>query len=608
VSLLRVRLNRWTWAAIAALTLPMIAPAPALAEDAGAESGAESGNATSLAYFSQRNTGRDRPAPLDQDDARYYRSLFAAIHGEDWAGATARLAERDAGPLHDVARAELYLAANSPRVELGPLLALLGQSPDLPQAEQLSRLAAKRGATILPDRPQIRQLAFFGGIPRRGKPKPVADGTIPADMAARIQDRIVNDDPGGARALLAQIDPMLSADARTEWRQRVAWSYYIENQDREALGAAREALAAGGSDAWLAEAHWVSGLAAWRLGDCNAAGQGFDGAARHALNEELRAAGRYWAARTALKCRRPDLVAANLRGASQYDQTFYGILAAEQLGTDPVGAVRPDPLDAADWRTLSARPNVRRAAALAQIGETTLADEALAHEVRISGAADYDRLLKLARELDLVQTQLLLANNGPRGVRPDTFARFPSPGWIPRDGWRVDPALVFAHSLQESNFRTDARSAADARGLMQVRPGSASDMVRHAGETVSATDLYQPEVNLEYGQRYLEMLRDRPETQGLLPKVIAAYNAGATPVGRWNYEVRDGGDPLLFIESIPYYETRAYVGIILRNYWMYEREAGVRSLSALGLAEGLWPRFPTAKGVELVSLRRDRGD
>ncbi|MDN8991504.1 transglycosylase SLT domain-containing protein, partial [Staphylococcus aureus] len=77
----------------------------------------------------------------------------------------------------------------------------------------------------------------------------------------------------------------------------------------------------------------------------------------------------------------------------------------------------------------------------------------------------------------------------------------------------------------------------------------------------------------EYGQRYLEALRDMRATGGLLPKVMAAYNAGPLPVERWNAQVKDKGDPLLFMESLPYYETRAYVNIVMRNYWMYQIQA-----------------------------------
>ena len=61
---------------------------------------------------------------------------------------------------------------------------------------------------------------------------------------------------------------------------------------------------------------------------------------------------------------------------------------------------------------------------------------------------------------------------------------------------------------------------------------------------------------------------------------MAAYNAGLSPITRWNTEIRDGGDPLLWMESIPYWETRGYVSIVMRNYWMYERAGGRRIRTA----------------------------
>jgi soluble lytic murein transglycosylase-like protein len=77
---------------------------------------------------------------------------------------------------------------------------------------------------------------------------------------------------------------------------------------------------------------------------------------------------------------------------------------------------------------------------------------------------------------------------------------------------------------------------------------------------------------------------------------MAAYNAGLTPVTRWQYEVRAGNDPLLWMESIPYWETRSYVAIVMRNYWMYERQAGADSSSRAALAANAWPMFPGEKG------------
>jgi soluble lytic murein transglycosylase len=554
---------------------------------------------SSYSYFSTRIAKTQVPDQLSSAERQYYTEVFTAIRSQSWAKASELLDSREKGLLHDIARAELFLAANSPRVEMGPLLSLLNAAPELPHAERLATLATKRGATILPDRPQTVRMASFAGVTRRGKPRSVADGTIPPSLAAQIQERIVADDPAGAAAALAEQVDLLSPYARAELQQRVAWSYYLENRDTEALQMARAATM--GSGEWLGEAHWTAGLAAWRLGDCASALQGFEGAAANAWNEEQRAAGYYWASRAATRCRRPDLVQANLRAASQYGETLYGVLAAEQLGLANT-ATRAADFSDIDWKQLKDRANVRRAIALGQIGESSLADQVLRHEAQIAGDQSHDALLRLARDLSMPQTQMWLAHNGPQGSRPDSFARFPSPRWVPAEGWRVDPALVYAHTLQESNFRSDARSPADARGLMQVRPGTAQDMARARGQSLDASQLYQPTINLEYGQRYLEFLNTRPETQGLLPKIIAAYNAGPLPVSRWNDKVRDHGDPLLFIESIPYWETRAYVGIILRNYWMYEKQAGVASKSATGLAQGMWPRFPHAGGIELVRL------
>ena len=151
-------------------------------------------------------------------------------------------------------------------------------------------------------------------------------------------------------------------------------------------------------------------------------------------------------------------------------------------------------------------------------------------------------------------------------------------------------------------FRTSVTSPAGAKGLMQIMPAAARDHAASLGVAGTASDLSRPEINLAFGQRHMEMLRNAPGTQGLLPKVMAAYNAGLAPVTRWNTEIRDKGDPLLWIESVPYWETRGYVNIVMRNYWMYERQAGGPSESRMALVQGLWPTFPGLTGSQAVRM------
>jgi soluble lytic murein transglycosylase-like protein len=161
---------------------------------------------------------------------------------------------------------------------------------------------------------------------------------------------------------------------------------------------------------------------------------------------------------------------------------------------------------------------------------------------------------------------------------------------------------VFAHALQESKFITSARSGVGAKGLMQIMPGTARDLAKALELDPTPEQLADPSFNVEFGQSYLEMLRDSPHTQGLLPKVIAAYNAGPGSVQKWNNgALRDNGDVLLFIESIPFRETRHYVEVVMRNYWLYQEKEAAQSgrrapaaQSIAAVAANQWPRFPAA--------------
>jgi len=540
------------------------------------------------------------PAQLSQSERQLYKDIFAAIEREQWDLAEGLLKRAEGGLLHQIALAEYYTHANSPRVSADQIAQWFTAGVDLPHAPQLGRLGSGRGLQQLPVFPATQSFSRQPEPSKRIRPRPVNDGTMPSQSSSAILDAIRNDDPASAYAILQQVDPMLSPAARAEWRQRVAWSFYIENDDQNALALAE--TVSQGTGPWVAEGEWVAGLAAWRLGYCSLAGEAFARAAQQATNVELAAAAHYWAHRSLIRCREPDAAAQHLSAAARYDETLYGMLAIDQLGIIVPAEVPAQPFSSEDWRSIQDRRNVRVAAALMEIGRPALADEVLRHEARIGRAQDYPAMARLAREMGLPSTQLFMAQYVPYGMRSDPSLRFPIAHWQPATGWRVDPSLAFAHALQESNFRASAVSPANARGLMQIMPGTARDHNRRLNLGASYTDLNDPAVNLAYGQQHLEMLRDSGATQGLLPKIMAAYNAGLTPVDRWNYEVNDQGDPLLWMESIPYWETRGYVAIVMRNYWMYERAAGVASPSRRALAQGRWPEFPQAARTRTASI------
>jgi soluble lytic murein transglycosylase-like protein len=520
-----------------------------------------------------------------------WRGVFDAIDSGNWASARAGIAALPPNILTPVAKAELYTAKGSPVVDIASLQALIAEAPELPQANQLGLMAIKRGATTTPLVVPERATVNLGSAPVRYRARPVA-GEPTADALRIALDPLVKaNDAAGAEAQLITLGPQLSVEARAEAGQRVAWIYYALGLDLDARRVA-ETWRQGATGEWASQAAWVSGLSSWRLGDCESASRAFQQVAQLAPQRELRAGGYYWAARSEQACRRPRSVEPLLRAAAntaEASESFYGLLARETLGMDT--KLPADPHVQRD-PPVDHLPNVKRAIELAKIGEIGLAEEMLRHQAKIGSPAEHHALIQLAKRIDLPGAQLWLANNGQPGAISDAADRYPNPRWTPVNGWRVDPALAYGHIVQESAFRRTAVSTAGAVGLMQVLPVTAQLVSRNRGVPYSNGVLTNPSYNLEFGQSFIEMMRGSSSTGGQLPRVIASYNAGPLPVARW-WTINDKGDPLLWIESIPYYETRYYVPAVLRNMWVYQglNHEGTPTLKAM--VEHRWPSFPT---------------
>ena len=518
-----------------------------------------------------------------------WRGVFEAIDAGNWASAQLGIAMLPPSPLTAVAKAELFTAKSSPVTELGALTALLTQAPELPHASQLARMAQARGSTAEIAYYQPQRTISLGSAPGRFRARPVsgepAADTLRATLNALVE---VRDAPGAEAQLLTAV-PLLSAEARAEAAHRVAFAYYVLGLDMDARRVA-DTWRQGAAGEWASQNAWVSGLASWRMGDCESASRAFQVVAGSTQQRELRAGSLYWAARSEQMCRRPRSVAPLLKAAAESAESFYGLLARQTLGMDT--KLPADPFVGSD-PSVAHLPNVQRATELARIGWASLAEEMLRHQAKIGSPSEHHALIQVAKKLDLPGAQMWLANFGQPGARADASDRYPNPRWAPLNGWRVDPALAFGHIVQESLFKRNAVSPVGAVGLMQVRPGTAQDIARAANMPYSRSVLTDPRYNLEYGQGFIEMMRRSSATAGQLPRVIAAYNAGPLPVGRWA-AINDKGDPLLWMESLPYWETRFYVPSVLRNMWVYQGLNQQDAASLKAMAEHRWPTFPTS--------------
>ncbi|MBP7843434.1 MAG: lytic transglycosylase domain-containing protein [Proteobacteria bacterium] len=144
---------------------------------------------------------------------------------------------------------------------------------------------------------------------------------------------------------------------------------------------------------------------------------------------------------------------------------------------------------------------------------------------------------------------------------------FPQPYFetMKQHSGKIDTALLLGLARQESGFDLKARSAANAHGLLQLLPSTAKTLARKTKKS----DLYDYETNIQLGSTYVYKLVARFD--GSVEKALGSYNAGATVMGHWENQFSWAKETQLFVDLIPYRETRDYIPSILRNGYWYHR-------------------------------------
>lgn len=298
----------------------------------------------------------------------------------------------------------------------------------------------------------------------------------------------------------------------------------------------------------------------------------------------------YWAARASQALNDNRNAVGFLRQATQNPYSFYSLLATEMLGQKTRADWQLPFMDSDEFNKIYQHQAVRRVVALAQVAETDMAQQELqANYNTLPKNADLS-LLAITLKMELPGSALTLARNLTRQNQWIPAGLYPhSERWKPQDGSKIDPALLFGIMRQESAFKPGVNSRAGARGLMQVMPATASHIRRELRQSpLSREQMLEIPTNLALGQEYLIWMLG--EFDGNLMHAIAAYNAGPGNVRKW-VNRNTTNDPLLFMERIPFTETRKYVERVMANLWMYRLKFENNPESLSDTARGRWPRY-----------------
>ncbi len=545
------------------------------------------------------------PRVLSDADIYLYQQIFDVQERGEWDTADRLIGQLENRVLMGHVQFQRYMHPTAYRSRFTELNDWMDHYADLPDAGRIYRLAERRrpdGARAVRE-PAVRRW--------RVTAQPIDPFDSYNPRRSRAQAQRVRQIENHVRSLMRRERPTQSINYLNEDRTRndltvfeydrirtmIARSYYAEQRDDLTLEMAGEVAAR--SRAAIPEADWWAGLAAWRLGEIETAADHFSALA-HAdeVDPWMRSGAAYWAARAYMVDFQPARVVPMLEIAAREPLTFYGILATRQLGREIEVNFAPPRLSEIDFAALIADPGIARAVALRQVGRTADAEEELvrAHG-RIDGGLDR-AFLALTAALDLPHAQLIAAiSSSDPEIRA---AGFPLPDYEPESGYTLDRALVYAFARQESKFDVRATSRVGARGLMQVLPATASYVMGDRNLVLEDENkLYDPGYNMEVGQVYINRLMNRYAAGTNLFMLAVAYNSGPGNLSRWLESIDYGGDPLLFIESIPTPETRGFIEQVFTNLWVYRARLGEDAPSLDMVASGSWPEY---RSVDTVTI------
>ncbi len=370
----------------------------------------------------------------------------------------------------------------------------------------------------------------------------------------------------------------------------ISAGYYAVGKDKLSMKLAINAASRSGID--NPKLFWRAGLAAFRLNKKDVALKNFLKLTKIKKDIWLKSAGAYWAAKIYLENDNQSAAKNNFIIASKQLNTFYGQLAIEYLGYKENFSWKIDKQGSFFDLNILNNMHVKRAIALSSIGRYGEADQEIRFVYGILGKNKIYELLELTNYLNLPAVQLRLGDKLFQTGAVNYSALYPSPKWFRTKLKKIDEVFLWSLIRKESSFYLKAKSPRGARGVMQLMPSTARIV---AGDrSIRGSNLwklYELDYNIYIGQDLLLRLMGSEEISDSLVPLLMSWNAGPTKFKKWNEKIKIHTDPLLYIESIPSYETRWFVKTVLKNIWIYRDKFQQDKPSRKALSDNFWPKY-----------------
>lgn len=287
---------------------------------------------------------------------------------------------------------------------------------------------------------------------------------------------------------------------------------------------------------------------------------------------------RYWQARTMEELDIKEIngeTASSIFNSVAPARSFYGFLAADKTGVNYHLLDRPMTFTETQIKAAENAQGILRAREFFARGELGAANREFFHTTRRMPLEQMVIAGRLAVKLGWYRNAIQVMADAQ--YWDDLQVRFPIAykQYVTKAAKQtsVNPLFIFAVTRQESAFVTDAKSTAGAVGLMQLLPSTAKQTAQKNGLRFTPQDLIHPEKNIALGSRYLDHLLGVFDGNRIL--AAAAYNAGPTRVKRWLNKEKGTQLPYdVWIETIPYKETRGYVQNVLSFSVIYAYRLG----------------------------------